>query len=74
MITPKYDISKSFKLSNENIANIVYIQNKKGFKNDSEVVRMGIDILTALVKMNLETSTMAKILEAVANMQKLKGE
>lgn len=74
MITPKYDISKSFKLSNENIANIVYIQNKKGFKNDSEVVRMGIDILTALVKMNLETSTMAKILEAVANMQKLKEE
>lgn len=74
MITPKYDISKSFKLSNENIANIVYIQNKKGFKNDSEVVRIGIDILTALVKMNLETSTMAKILEAVANMQKLKGE
>lgn len=74
MMTPKYDISKSFKLSNENIANIVYIQNKKGFKNDSEVVRMGIDILTALVKMNLETSTMAKILEAVANMQKLKGE
>lgn len=74
MTTPKYDISKSFKLSNENIANIVYIQNKKGFKNDSEVVRMGIDVLTALVKMNLETSTMAKILEAVANTEKLKGE
>lgn len=74
MTTPKYDISKSFKLSNENIANIVYIQNEKGFRNDSEVVRLGIDLLASLVKMKLETATIAKILETVANHQKLKGE
>ena len=38
MVTPKYDISKAFKLSNQNIANIVKIQNRKGFRNDSEVI------------------------------------
>lgn len=67
MTIQKYDISKTFKLSNENIANIVFLQKKKGFKNDSEVVRFCLDTLTALVKTNQDMNALAKIIESVAN-------
>lgn len=67
METQKYDISKSFKLSSENIANIVFLQNEKGFKSDSEVVRFALNLTTALVKQDLETKAMSSILENIAN-------
>lgn len=67
METQKYDISKSFKLSSENIANIVFLQNEKGFKSDSEVVRFALNLATALVKQNLETKAVSSILENIAN-------
>lgn len=67
METQKYDISKSFKLSSENIANIVFLQNQKGFKSDSEVVRFALNLTTALVKQDLETKAMSSILENIAN-------
>ncbi|MCD8213115.1 MAG: hypothetical protein LUC34_03540 [Campylobacter sp.] len=63
MAIHKYDISKSFKLCNQNIVNIVEIQNKKGFKNDSEVIRFCIDFVKILIDRGLETQTIAKILE-----------
>ncbi|AQW83013.1 hypothetical protein [Campylobacter pinnipediorum] len=65
MTTQKYDNSRSFKLSNQNIANIVEIQNKKGFKSDSEVIRFCLDFVKALIDKDLETQTIAKILEDV---------
>lgn len=67
MVTPKYDICKTFKLSNQNIANIVKIQNKKGFRNDSEVVRFALDFVSVLIDRELETATIAKIIETMAN-------
>lgn len=67
MVTPKYDINKTFKLSNQNISNIVKIQNKKGFRNDSEVVRFALDIVAVLIDRNLETQMLAKLVENVAN-------
>lgn len=67
MKTQKYDISKSFKLSNENIESIIFLQRKKGFKNDSEVVRFSLNLATALIKENLETQTLSSLLENLAN-------
>ena len=67
MVTPKYDINKTFKLSNQNIANIVKIQNKKGFRNDSEVVRFALDFVSVLIDRELETATIAKVIENMAN-------
>lgn len=67
MVTPKYDINKTFKLSNQNISNIVKIQNKKGFKNDSEVVRFALDFVSVLIDRELETATIAKVIENMAN-------
>ena len=67
MVTPKYDINKTFKLSNQNISNIVKIQNKKGFKNDSEVVRFALDFVSVLIDRELETATIAKVIETMAN-------
>ena len=67
MVTPKYDINKTFKLSNQNIANIVKIQDKKGFRNDSEVVRFALDFVSVLIDRELETATIAKIIETMAN-------
>ena len=67
MVTPKYDICKTFKLSNQNIANIVKIQNKKGFRNDSEVVRFALDFVSVLIDRELETATIAKVIENMAN-------
>lgn len=67
MVTPKYDINKTFKLSNQNIANIVKIQNKKGFRNDSEVVRFSLDFVAVLIDRELETATIAKVIETMAN-------
>ena len=67
MVTPKYDINKTFKLSNQNISNIVKIQNKKGFKNDSEVVRFALDFVSVLIDRELETATIAKLIENMAN-------
>nr|DAR24515.1 MAG TPA: hypothetical protein [Caudoviricetes sp.] len=67
MVAPKYDNSKAFKLSNQNIAAIVKIQNKKGFKNDSEVVRFCIDFMAVLIERGLETQALAKLVESVAN-------
>ncbi|AQW87178.1 hypothetical protein CPIN18021_0331 [Campylobacter pinnipediorum subsp. caledonicus] len=63
MTTQKYDISKTFKLSNQNIYNILEIQKKKGFKNDSEVIRFCLDFVKVLIDKELETQTIAKILE-----------
>ncbi|AQW85571.1 hypothetical protein CPIN18020_0330 [Campylobacter pinnipediorum subsp. caledonicus] len=65
MTTQKYDISKTFKLSNQNIYNILEIQKKKGFKNDSEVIRFCLDFVKVLIDKELETQTIAKILEDV---------
>ena len=62
-----YSNSKAFKLSNQNIAAIVKIQNKKGFKNDSEVVRFCIDFMAVLIERGLETQALAKLVESVAN-------
>lgn len=67
MVTPKYDINKTFKLSNQNIANIVKIQNKKGFRSDSEVVRFSLDFVAVLIDRELETATIAKVIETMAN-------
>lgn len=67
MVTPKYDISKAFKLSNQNIANIVKIQNRKGFRNDSEVIRFCLDMVSVLIDKELETQVIAKLLENTAN-------
>ena len=67
MVTPKYDISKAFKLSNQNIANIVKIQNRKGFSNDSEVIRFCLDMVSVLIDKELETQVIAKLLENTAN-------
>ena len=67
MVTPKYDINKTFKLSNQNIANILKIQDKKGFRNDSEVVRFALDFVSVLIDRELETATIAKIIETMAN-------
>jgi hypothetical protein len=67
MVTPKYDINKTFKLSNQNIANIVKIQNKKGFRSDSEVVRFALDFVAVLIDRELETATIAKVIETMAN-------
>ena len=67
MVTPKYDICKTFKLSNQNVANIVKIQNKKGFRNDSEVVRFALDFVSVLIDRELETATIAKVIETMAN-------
>lgn len=67
MVTPKYDINKTFKLSNQNITNILKIQDKKGFRNDSEVVRFALDIVAVLIDRNLETQMLAKLVENVAN-------
>lgn len=67
MTTPKYDISKSFKLSNENITNVIFLQKVKGFKNDSEAVRFCIDYVTSLVKSGQDMVAIAKLLEATAN-------
>jgi hypothetical protein len=67
VVTPKYDINKTFKLSNQNISNIVKIQNKKGFKNDSEVVRFALDFVSVLIDRELETATIAKLIENMAN-------
>ena len=67
MVTPKYDINKTFKLSNQNISNIVKIQNKKGFRNDSEVVRFALDFVSVLIDRELETATIAKVIENMAN-------
>ena len=63
----KYDISKAFKLSNQNIANIVKIQNRKGFRNDSEVIRFCLDMVSVLIDKELETQVIAKLLENTAN-------
>lgn len=67
MVTPKYDINKTFKLSNQNISNILKIQNKKGFRNDSEVVRFALDFVSVLIDRELETATIAKLIENMAN-------
>ena len=67
MVTPKYDINKTFKLSNQNISNILKIQNKKGFRNDSEVVRFALDFVSVLIDRELETATIAKVIENMAN-------
>ena len=67
MVTPKYDISKAFKLSNQNIANIVKIQNRKGFRIDSEVIRFCLDMVSVLIDKELETQVIAKLLESSAN-------
>lgn len=67
MVSPKYDISKALKFSNQNIANIVKIQNKKGFKNDSEVVRFAVDFVAVLIDRGLETQMIAKLIESIAN-------
>nr|DAX63745.1 MAG TPA: hypothetical protein [Caudoviricetes sp.] len=67
MVTPKYDICKTFKLSNQNISNILKIQNKKGFRNDSEVVRFALDFVSVLIDRELETATIAKVIETMAN-------
>lgn len=67
MVSPKYDICKTFKLSNQNISNILKIQNKKGFKNDSEVVRFALDFVSVLIDRELETATIAKVIENMAN-------
>lgn len=67
MVTPKYDINKTFKLSNQNISNILKIQDKKGFRNDSEVVRFALDFVSVLIDRELETATIAKLIENMAN-------
>ena len=67
MVTPKYDICKAFKLSNQNIANIVKIQNRKGFRNYSEVIRFCLDMVSVLIDKELETQVIAKLLESSAN-------
>lgn len=67
MVTPKYDICKTFKLSNQNIKNIFKIQDKKGFRNDSEVVRFALDFVSVLIDRELETATIAKLIENMAN-------
>ena len=67
MVTPKYDINKTFKLSNQNIANILKIQDKKGCRNDSEVVRFALDFVSVVMDRELETATIAKVIETMAN-------
>ena len=57
MVTPKYDISKAFKLSNQNIANIVKIQNRKGFRNDSEVIRFCLDMVSVLIDKEIRNTS-----------------
>ncbi|QCD44931.1 hypothetical protein [Campylobacter mucosalis] len=39
MVIQKYDISKSFKLSAQNIVSLSQIEQEKGFKSDSEAIR-----------------------------------
>ncbi|WXG60575.1 hypothetical protein VB002_02870 [Campylobacter concisus] len=43
------------------------IQNRKGFRNDSEVIRFCLDMVSVLIDKELETQVIAKLLESSAN-------
>ncbi len=62
-MSDKYDVSKSFKMSNKNLEKLNYLVQKKNFKNDSEANRFCIDVITALSKKDLLTEAMAKLFE-----------
>ena len=59
----KYDISKSFKLSNRNIEKLNYLVDTKHFKSDSEAFRFCLDLVVALSKKELLTEATAKLIE-----------
>jgi len=61
----KYDISKSFKLSNRNLEKLNYLVSKKNFKSDSEAVRFCVDLVVALSKKELLTEATAKLIEDI---------
>ena len=62
----KHDISKTIKLSNENITRLAELSKKYGM-NDSEVVRLGIDLLYHFDKENELMRVIQKLLESSSN-------
>jgi len=62
-MSDKYDISKSFKISNKNLEKLNYLVQAKNFKNDSEAMRFCVDLVVALSKKDLLTEATAKLIE-----------
>ena len=58
----KHDISKTVKLSNENVKRLMELSDKYGM-NDSEVVRLGIDLLYHFDKENELMRVIQRLLE-----------
>lgn len=61
----KYDLSKTFKFSDKNLAKLSELSNEKHFKSDSETVRFCIDLVSALSKKNLLVEATAKLIEDI---------
>ena len=62
-MSEKYDVSKTFKLSNKNLEKLNYLVKEKNFKNDSDAMRYCVDLVVALSKKHLLTEATAKLIE-----------
>lgn len=61
----KYDISKSFKLSDRNLQKLAKITDDKKFKNDSEAVRFCINTIYALKEKDLLVEALGRLVEDI---------
>ncbi|MDL0090017.1 hypothetical protein [Campylobacter gastrosuis] len=66
MVIQKYDISKTFKLSAQNIVSLSEIEQEKGFKSDSEAIRFCINFTKVAIKEGLDLVTISTLLEKLA--------